>query len=72
MKIDIDVFKDWHPWKVMCTDGKLSEFKALYFKPDFSNNTLSYVVSVRKFALKITEDFEFTDLSEAIECYNNL
>jgi hypothetical protein len=56
----------------MCTDDASSGFKALYFKPDFSNNTLIYVVGVRKYALKIAEYFEFTDLSEAIECYNNL
>ena len=71
MKIDIEVFDDWHPRFDMASEATSGYFRSMYFIPDFINNAITYIVSIRNNKKRIIKEFEFEDLKSALDCYNN-
>lgn len=72
--LDKETFSDWHPRFDMAHTSlqNCSESRWLYFKPDFTSNTLTYIVRKRVdgYGRVKTVEYEFTDLESALECYN--
>ena len=63
--VDKEIILNWAPRYIMA----YSNSRWLYFKPNFSTSTISYVV--RKEITKLnTVEHEFDDLDEAIDYYN--
>lgn len=71
MILTIDVFEEWHPHFEMCTEATGEYFRSMYFRPDFINNAITYIVTIRDCVNRVTKEFEFADLKSAVDCYNN-
>ena len=71
MKIDIEVFDDWHPRFDMASEATSEYFRSMDFIPDFINNAITYIVGIRNNKKRITKEFAFTELKEAVDCYND-
>lgn len=71
MKVDIEIFNDWHPRFEIASGATSEYFRLMCFTPDFINNAITYIVSIRDNKKRIIKEFEFEDLKSALDCYNN-
>jgi len=69
--ITIDVFNEWHPRFDMCAEATSKYVRTLLFRPDFTSNTFTYIVTIRDCVNRVTKEFEFAELKSAVECYNS-